>query len=860
MERMSSPQRWDEVLVELYELAGSPGVRVVEDYARRDPDAGSLSKSTVGDLLKGKANPRRASVEAFVLGCLYYARTRRPPVVLPEGQDVSGYWMDRYDQAAGADTSRRRRVRVGATPLLADCFQDRAAEEEVTEATERVRTVVLCGMGGVGKTQIAARFAAREWEAGVDVLAWVPARSRDEVLTAYAGIAAATCGAGEETPEQAATRLLAWLASTDRRWLVVLDDLQDPSDLRGLWPPSPMIGRTLVTTRRRDAALLRADRRIIEVDVFSPDEALSYLHDKLASNQLLLSGAPELAADLGYLPLALAQAVAYLLDQDITCEQYRELWADRRRKLRQLAPEALPDDHPDTLAATWSLSIELADRLSPVGLALPVLQLACLLDSAGIPAEVFATDAFVNHLTGLLDRDIDTEDARHALRCLHKLSLAVVDRDQPTRAVRVHALIQRVTREAMLAGVIDDAAWSAADALGQVWPEVERDRDLVTALRANTEALIAVAGDSMWDPPAHPVLFRLGHSLGEAGLVTAATNHYQHLHDEATHRLGPEHPTTLAFRGNLGFWTGKAGNTADAIAQLEQLLEIMLRVFGRDHPDTLTTLHNLAFVRGEAGDVIGAATQLEGVLESRLRVLGPDHPNTLQTHNNLALWRGKTGNSAAAAAQYERLLVDQIRVLGPDHPSTLITHSNLAILHGRTGDTAGATAQLEQLLETKLSVLGSHHPDTLLTRNNLAASVLGSGDTMGAVTLFEQLLDDQIRVLGPDHPDTLITRSNLASSRGDLGDAAGAAAQLEQLVETLLRVHGPNHPNTLLVRHNLAVWLRKAGDGPGAAAQFERLLDEQLRVLGPDHPDTVKTRNNIALCQTNAPKEGACGK
>ncbi len=107
---MPSPQWWDEVLMELYELAGSPGVRVVEDYAKRDPDAGSLSKSTVSELLKGKTNPRRASVEAFVLGCLYYARTRRPPVVLPDGQDVSDYWMDRYDQTAGADMSRSRSV------------------------------------------------------------------------------------------------------------------------------------------------------------------------------------------------------------------------------------------------------------------------------------------------------------------------------------------------------------------------------------------------------------------------------------------------------------------------------------------------------------------------------------------------------------------------------------------------------------------------------------------------------------------------------------------------------------------------------------------------------------------------------
>ncbi len=38
------------------------------------------------------------------------------------------------------------------------------------------------------------------------------------------------------SPEERADRLLAWLAGTDKRWLLVLDDLVDPVDLCGLWP------------------------------------------------------------------------------------------------------------------------------------------------------------------------------------------------------------------------------------------------------------------------------------------------------------------------------------------------------------------------------------------------------------------------------------------------------------------------------------------------------------------------------------------------------------------------------------------------------------------------------------------------
>ncbi|MEV0615093.1 hypothetical protein AB0I81_17335 [Nonomuraea sp. NPDC050404] len=57
---------------------------------------------------------------------------------------------------------------------------------------------------------------------------------------------------------------LIW-ADTTTAWLVVLDDLSELQDLRGLWPPACPVGTTLVTTRRRDAALAAPRRRLVEV-------------------------------------------------------------------------------------------------------------------------------------------------------------------------------------------------------------------------------------------------------------------------------------------------------------------------------------------------------------------------------------------------------------------------------------------------------------------------------------------------------------------------------------------------------------------------------------------------------------------
>jgi len=382
------------------------------------------------------------------------------------------------------------------------------------------------------------------------------------IVSGYAQ-AATELGVAVGQGEPAAGRFLTWLAGTDRRWLVVLDDLSDPADVRGLWPPHRSSGRVLVTTRRRDAALSTGGRRLVEVGLFTPAEAAAYLAAKLGGDPARLIDADGLAADLGHLPIALAQAAAYMIDRGLDCASYRRRFADRARRLPDVLPEhgALPDDHRTTVAVTWSLSVDLADQLQPVGLARPVLELASVGDPNGIPLAVFTSSAALSCLTTAgadrdtgTSRDVGAEDAVDALHCLHRLSLVSLDLASTTRAVQVHALVQRATRERLDPGRFATVVAAAADALGQAWPEMERDSALVQVLRANTDAVRGHGGDLLWAPDGHEVLFIAGESLAEARLFTAALTYWQQLHTAAAQRLGPDHPDTLTIRQHLATW------------------------------------------------------------------------------------------------------------------------------------------------------------------------------------------------------------------------------------------------------------------------------------------------------------------
>jgi hypothetical protein len=797
-------------------------------------------------------------------------QARSPGVDAQGGQGVqagdrgtqNNTWI-RHQHVHAADHGISWPVQVGRPPLLAEAFQPRPQLRQKIQAgldsQPTLQAPVISGDGGTGKSQLAAAIFAAASESGTDLLIWVNAATREAVVATYAqareSVSAAADPFTEDAQKQAAA-FLAWLATTDRPWLIVLDDVADPADMVGLWPTGPG-GRVLVTTRRRDAAVTGPGRTLVNVGVFEPDESHAYLRDKLDAAQRdgrvphgALEGAPALADELGHLPLALAQAAAVVLDEGISCQRYRAQFADRSRHLAELFPDTSPaDEYTRTVGTTWSLAIDRADSLQPCNLAHRALRLGAVVDSNGTPDTVWATEAARTYL-GTDGRRavqmVSEEDAWRALRNLHRLSLVTHEPGSGPRAVRIHALVQRTATDHLTDSRYAHLVRTAANALLQAWPDVESDPGLGLVLRQNADALTSRHPAALWNPRAHAVLFRTGASMGEAGLADQARAHFDRLLADCLKMLGPDHPDTLAARHNLASWRGQAGDAAGAAQAYSEVLGDRLRVLGPDHPDTLATRANLARWRGEVGDAAGAVQAFTDLLGDRLRVLGPDHPDTLGARHELAYWRGVAGDATAAAQTFADLLTDRLRVMGPDHPDTLTTRHELANWRGQTGDAAGAARALETLLTDRLRVLGPDHPHTLATRANLARWRGETGAAADAARTFADLLTDRLRVLGPDHPGTLATRHELAYWHGMAGDADAAARTFAVLLADRRRVQGPDHPHTRAAQANLAHWQGEAGDAAGATREFVDLLTDRIRILGPDHPDTLITRHELA--------------
>jgi tetratricopeptide (TPR) repeat protein len=772
----------------------------------------------------------------------------------------------------------------------------------------------LSASGGTGKTQLAAALAHQLWDSrAVDLLTWVKASNRNAILTGYA-LTLAELGAADPGDDllTAARRFLAWLSRTERRWLVVLDDLADPADLEGLWPTGSD-GRVVVTARR-DGTLAAPNRRIAPIPGFSTREALAYLSARLATDPGQRTEALDLADDLDCQPLSLAHATAALICTGASCRDYRGWYHDRKRRMSgtsvppgsglDAAGLAGPDPSgPGSsvpgldyaalghTGVTWSLAMDLADQIPPADFARPALVLAALLDPAGIPGVVFTSPAACGYLTGHPAMPAEPAQARDAVHGLARAGLVTINPASTTRTVQVHPAIQAMTRAIIPAPELELAVRCTADALMQSWPSDPVPPRLAQALRDCTVSLRECSGDLLWAPETHPVLMQAGRSLDSDEISGPGLAYWQEMLETSTRVLGADHSQTFRCRDGMASTYEAAGRLDDAIGVHQQTLAARHQVLGKDHPDTIDSCGHLARAFAAAGRHAEALPMYERVVADREWVLGARHPDTLAARGDLAgaylaagrpehalpvyqqtladLERGlgpahpdtltaraglaqayhTVGQLKQAVPMYERTLVDREKAQGPDHPDSIGARADLAYAYRTAGRMKQALPQYERVVADRERVLGSYHPDTMTARSNLANAYLAAGRVKDAIPVYERTLADREMAQGPDDMDTMTARGNLANAYHSAGRLKDALPLYEQTLAACDRVLGPTHQSTLTSRANLASAYHAALRLSEAIAVFQRTLADSEQALGPDHPLTRAVRENLEAAQ-----------
>ncbi len=695
----------------------------------------ALEKFSVSDRITW-ARTRKATEPEDHAYCLLGILNVQIPLTYGEGKEKALSRLE--DEVRNTDTpsiipfSRNDRF-VGRKSHLAEV-------KAILSAGKQTTRIAITGEGGTGKSQLALEIAYRikEKDKACSVF-WIDASHINSVYQAYASIAQKLKVPGWEDERADAMQLVKLHLSGDyaKRWLLIFDNVdslafedagpftpQSSSLINHL--PQSELGSVIFTTTNSDVAQSLALQNIVELHEMAPDTAHEMFENYL-SVPVPMNKKQEmklLLEKLAYLPLAIAQAAAYINNNEITVKNYLSL---------------LNTQNVDELQDNSNLS---DDKLRNSCIPTPVIMtllvsLHQIRHNNSLAADFLFLMACIDRKDILLDILTPTwsQEGEDAIRILSDYKL--VTRRPAVSALDLHRLVHLAVRRWIKTnGSLEKWSQKAIRHLEEVFPNNHHgNRSKWRRLLPHAKCALSHSSVDLEDEKRMDLAWKCARSLYEDGRNNEAEE----------------------------LWV--------------QMMEICKKTLGIDHPDTLISMNNLASTFRNQGRWEAAEELQLQVVEIRKKKLGIDHPDTLKSMNNLASTFRAQGRWEAAEELHLQVLEIRKKKLGIDHPDTLKSMNNLASTFWDQGRWEAAEELNIHVLKIRKKTLGIDHPDTLTSMNNLAFTWKAQGRYSDAIRLMGEFVSSSTRVLGHLHPHTVSSTKALARWRAERLDIDGGVTQ-----------------------------------------------------------------------------------
>ena len=283
--------------------------------------------------------------------------------------------------SAGDPPSGSRQILAGEIPHRPAAFVERQAGADLAgawDAGARVCVVqAITGGPGVGKTQAVAAYARDRAAAGWPLVAWVTAETQDQLLAGL-GRVAVVAGVADADGDSAvsARNVRRYLETFPGPALVVFDNA---TDVDGLSAFLPAVGAVQAVITSRDRAFTRLGMTI-DVGLFTPAQSVAYLTDRTGLTDT--DGAAAVSADLGHLPLALAQAATVISDHSWDYAMFRQRM--RAAPAAQYLTRHAGDPYPRGAVEAIALAIASVGDQDDSGLTRMIIGLLAVLSAEGV--------------------------------------------------------------------------------------------------------------------------------------------------------------------------------------------------------------------------------------------------------------------------------------------------------------------------------------------------------------------------------------------------------------------------------------------------------------------------------------------
>ena len=630
---------------------------------------------------------------------------------------------------------------------------------------------------------------------------------------------------------------LVWISARSN-WLMVFDNADGGYEIVDKFLPPGDGGNILITSRNKDLVRITLKKNSAEVHGMDEKEAVSLLLNSAAidledNSEMIVALGRKIVSELGYIPLAIDQAGAYMQACDCGPEDYLDLYHNECRDLMMSSLFRGASNYGKCTYGTWEISMKeiesRAAKNSDPGCfaaqsAVIIHKYFAFLHHDGISEEIFKCAA-----ENYIKRDIENEKSLGlplVIDFLDSKTLFLNDAGQWSRfqfqagikvllsfslikssnkMYSIHPLVHAWSRDRISRAHVSATYHKAAALLScSIQPFDDVDNyvlcmQIIPQIKAcYAHAMNLQIEETYFDDECE----RFAFSFDRTGNWREAEQIYTNMMERRVAKLGTNHSQSLYIIRclTITYWRQQKWYEAEKLAL--QMLDG--RKFGTDDPETLAMMGNLALIYSDQGNWEEAEKLLLQVLAADKAKHGANHPHTLQTMHNLAEMYGCHGMSVEAEKLCLQALDGRKAKLGTDHLRTFDTMYILAKIYRAQGRWEEGEKLCLQVLDGSGAKLGSDHPDILSTMFALANIYMDQGRWEEAEQLYLQVLDRRKEKLGKNHSDTLATMHNLADTYGAQGRWEEAEKLALQVLDGRKAKLGTNHPQTLSTMHMLA--------------------------------------------------------
>ncbi|MFC4531155.1 FxSxx-COOH system tetratricopeptide repeat protein [Sphaerisporangium dianthi] len=689
-------------------------------------------------------------------------------------------------------------------------------------AGDDVRSCVLQGLGGVGKTSLAAEYAYR-FRSEYALIWWVRAEPQaiaaDDLGRLFAALT------GEAVPDQVDVPARLWreLMSV-RPWLLIYDDAVDRAALRKIWPVGGA-GHVIITSRA-DAWSDLADETIT-VDVFSHDDAVTLLRARTRSDDR--ASAAEVADKLGRLPLALVQAASYVNQTKTTLEHYAELVERHPSSILATTP---PADHSVPVATTWSMSItRAAAQAAGAGeLLIFFSYLAPERIPRALPAE--RSSALPPELAEVLADPVAYD---LAIAALAHYSLITAD----SACVSLHRLVQFAVRTSLTETARRKWLGVVIRALDQAFPRAPADRNSwatcaelaphVFAATAHAEQI--GSPEFMGDLLKRAGIYHMSRDFLQAALdlLRMALFHYE--------RADGENALAVAeVCAELARVQHRRADLADALILAERAIRIKERHLGASAIELIGDVARLGDVLMEMSRLQDAQDAMERALSIAESGYGADDRRSLPCLRHLFWLHMRRGHYGTALAFAQRGFELDRAAEGRDERGTAYLHEDIGCVHYKLRDFEKAKIHWSLSRDMFVRIDGPESYEALKREQGVADSCAALGEYETAIDVSTHSVEGLARIVGADHPDVAAGLTCLADALSAAGRPQDALPHLTRAVAIYERFYGSGHPYLAHALVLLSATQLAVGDRGEAVRSLNRAEKIVARCHGTRHP------------------------